>query len=110
MVRDYSEEVKKLIKKYKKEEIEYHKPIKYLSQRSSLTKEEIEETIISCKDLSFTELQEKPYEIRYAMFFIYSKKKGKCFVLTFDDKITVVTIYPMGKKTIKKYRKKRFKK
>jgi hypothetical protein len=110
MTKDYTEEVKKLVKKYNKEDIEYHKPLKYLCQRNSLTQEEIEEAIMSCKGISLTELQEKPYETRYALFFVYNKRKGKCFVLTFDDKITVVTIYPMGRKTILRYKKKRFKK
>jgi len=86
MTKDYSEEVKNLIEKYKKEDIEYHKPIRYLCQRSGLTKDEIEETIMFCRNLSFTELQKKQYETRYAMFFIYSEKKGKCFVLTLDKK------------------------
>ena len=110
MVKDYTEEVKKLIKEYKKEDIEYHKPIKYLCQRNSLTQDEIEESIMSCKEISFTELQEKSYETRYALFFVYNKRRGNCFVLTFDEKITVVTIYPIGRKTILRYKKKRFNK
>jgi len=52
------------------------------------------------------EKQERNGEIRYALYFVYSGKKGRVYVLTFKEKIRVITIYPLGRKTLSKYKKK----
>ncbi len=110
MTKEYSEEVKKLIRKYEKEKIMYGKPLDYLLFRNKTTKEEIEKEIIDCENLEFTEKQEKEEEIRYLLYFIYSRKRGRAYVLKFNEKIKIITIYPLGKRTLKRYHKKRFKK
>lgn len=110
MERDYSEELKNLIKKYKKEDIEYGKPLDYLLFRNKAAKEKIEKEIFECKNLEFTEKQERNREIRYVLYFVYSRKKGRAYILKFNKKIRVITIYPIGKRTLRRYRKKRFKK
>jgi len=110
MKEDYSEEVKKLIKKYKKEEIEYGKPFGYLLFRNKATKEEIEKEIINCENLEFTEKQKKKEEVRYLLYFVYSRKRGRAYVLKFGKKLRIITIYPLGKRTLRRYRKRRFKK
>ncbi len=109
MKKDYSDETKKLIKKYKKEDIKYLKPIEYLSKRNQMTKEQMDGKIINLNDLKYTEKQEKPSGTRYALFFIHSTIKGHCYVLEFDKNIKVATIYPLGRRTIRRYKKKRFK-
>ncbi len=107
MVKDYSEEVKKLIKKYKKEDIVFGKEIDFLLKRIGISREEIEKEILDCKNLSLTEKQVKEGEIRYALFFIYSKRKGRQYIITFREKeLRVITIFPLGRKTIKRYKKK----
>ncbi len=107
---DLIKEVKELIKIYQKEDIEYGKPVDYLLFRNKTNKEEIEEEIINCKNLEFVEKQLRKNESRYVLYFMYSRKKGRAYVLKFNNKIRIITIYSLGKKTLKKYRKKRFKK
>lgn len=107
MIKDYSKEVKDLVKKYKKENIEYGKPFDFLLKRVKANKEEVEEEILGCKNLSLTQKQTKDREIRYALFFVYSKRKGRQYVITFrENKIRIITIFPLGRKTIKRYNKK----
>ncbi len=104
---NYSNEVKELIKKYKKEDIVFGKPLDFLVSRVKSTKEKIEDEILSCDNLTFTEKQIKDDEIRYSLFFIYSKKKGRKYSITFrDSTLRVITIFPLGRRTLKKYRKK----
>lgn len=106
--KDYTGEVKELIKKYKTEDIVFDKSLKYLSERNNAEENEFREEIISCKGITYTEKQEKPYGTRYALFFIYNKKKGRCYVLEFNTSIVVVTIFPLGKRTLQRYKSKRF--
>lgn len=110
MKKDYSGEVKKLIKKYAKEDIEYAKPLDYLLFRNKATKESFEKDLFNFKKLEFTEKQTKGKETRYALYFVYNRRKGRVYAIKFDKKIKIITIYPLGKKTLLKYRKKRFKK
>lgn len=107
---DLKKEVKELIKKYKKDDFEYGKPFDYLIFRNKTSKNEIEEEIINHRNLEFVEKQERKNETRYVLYFVYSRKKGRAYVLKFNAKIRVITIYPVGRKTLRKYRKKRFKK
>jgi len=104
---DYTDEVKKLINQYKKESIVFGKDLAFLLSRVKESKEEIEKEILSCKDLIFVEKQIKGNEIRYVLFFIYNKRKGKQYVITFRDKnLRIITIFPLGRRTIRKYKKK----
>ena len=107
MAVDFSKEVKELIKKYVKENIVFGKTLNMLLFRLAISKEEIEKEIISCENLSFTEKQIKDREERYALFFSYNKKRGRKYVITFrGNNIRIITIFPLGRKTLKKYRKK----
>jgi hypothetical protein len=107
MKRDYSNEVKEIIKLYKKENIEYGKDLNFFVRRLKITEEKIDEEILKCDNLSFTEKQIREDELRYALFFVYSKRKGRKYVITFRDaKLRIITIFPLGKKTLRKYRKK----
>lgn len=98
---DFSEEIKKLIGKYKDKEFEYGKPIKYLEFRNKCSKEEIENEIFQQKNIRFTEKQIKDNEIRYKIYLIYNKTRGRVYVLTFREKIRIITIYPLGRRTLK---------
>ena len=102
MTRDYSEEVKRLIKKYKEKGFRYAKPSDFLLERIGASKEEIEKEIITYDNLEFCEKQTKKAETRYVLYFIYSKKRGRVYVLTFEDKIVMVTGLSHWKKNTQK--------
>lgn len=108
MKKDYSEEIKKIISELKSKEVEFRKSEDYLLNRINATKKEIEEELSNLNNLEFVEKQERNDEIRYALFFVYSRRKGRVYVLTFKDKIVLVTAFPIGRNTLKKYNKKRF--
>ena len=94
MEKDYSKEVKEIIKKYKKEDIVFGKPADSLISRIKSNRQEIESEILSCANLSLTKKQEKDGEIRYKLFFVYSRKKGREYVITFrDDNLRIITIF-----------------
>ncbi len=106
MIKNHSEEVKKLINQYKKK-IVFGKDIDFLIKRIKVSKEEIEKEILECKNLVLAEKQIKDGETRYALFFTYSKRKGRKYVVTFRDKnIRIITIFLLGRKTLKRYKKK----
>ena len=105
---DYSDEVKEIIKRYKKEDIKYAKPLDYLLWRNNLTKEQIEEELFSLNNLERAIKQERNNEVRYLLYFVHSKRRGRAFALHFNEKMTIITIYPLGRKTLLKYKKRRF--
>lgn len=76
-MKNYSEEVKELIEKYKEWGFEYGKPISYLEFRAGCSKEEIEEEILNLIGLEFTWRQIKEGEKRYKLYFVYSNKSGR---------------------------------
>jgi len=108
--KDYSSELKKKINKYIKNHFsfEYGKSQQYLSHRIGLSIEEIESELKNCKNLVFTYKRETNGEIRYTLYFIYSKHSGRVYVLTFRDKIRVITAFPLGRRTLKKYFRRKF--
>ena len=108
MVEDYSEEIRELIKKHKKEDIKYAKPLDYLLHRNNLTKEQIEKDLFSCDNLNKVIKQERNEEIRYLLYFVYTKKRGRAYVLHLNERLVIITIYPLGKKTLSKYVRRRF--
>ena len=107
MPEDYSKEVKELIKKYKDKGIIFGKDIDFFIKRIKISKKDIEEEITNCQNLYFTERQIKHNEIRYALLFRHTKRKGREYVITFRDKnIRIITIFPLGRRTLKRYKKK----
>ena len=90
--------------------IEYGKSKKLLSFKGNINEDEIEKELLNFHHLTFTEKQTRDGEIRYALYFVYSKKRGLVFVITFRERIRLITIYPLGKTTLQKYFQKRFKK
>jgi hypothetical protein len=39
---------------------------------------------------------------------VYSGSKGRVYIIKFKDKIRVITVYPLGRRTLIKYKGKRF--
>ncbi len=109
-MKDYSEEIKKLIEKFKEKGFEYGKTKEYLEFRNGCSIEDIEKELLEQKDLRFTEKQIKEGEKRYKLYYVYNKRKGRAYVITFRNKIRIITIYPLGPGTLNKYNKARFKK
>ena len=105
---DYYYELKKLIKIYKRGEIDFGKNKQYILERINATQKEIEDELYSLNSLEFIEKQIRKKEVRYALFYVYSKRKGRVYVLTFREKIRIITAYPLGTKTMMKYNRKRF--
>ena len=103
---DYSKEVKELIKENIKHGFYYGKSIDYLSFRLGITKQEMEEELLNCLNLEFTVKQFRGGEVRYVLYFVYSRNSGRAYVITFREGIRIITAYPLGKKTLKKYHKK----
>ena len=110
MKRDFSGEVKSLIQKYDENDIKYGKSLNYLLFRNKITEEEIKKELSLCENLEFAEKQKRENETRYLLYFVYSKKRGRAYALKFNNKIKIITIFPLGRRTLKKYSKKRFKK
>ena len=109
MVKDYSEEVKELIEKYKDNGFEWGKPIDYLEFRNGCSREEMEKEILDYQNIDFVEKQIEQDETRYKLYFVYSSRNGRVYVLKFTNKIRIITVYPLGRATLKNY-KRNFKK
>lgn len=110
MEKDFSEEIKEFLKKHKGKNIRFAKDKSLLFERIKATEREVEEEIFNCRGLEYTEKQEKEGEIRYALFFVYSKKRGRIYILTFsENELIIITAFPMGRRTLRRYTKKRFK-
>ena len=110
MTKNYIEELRILIEEYKNKGFEYGKPIEYLEFRNSITKEEIEKEILNLENLEFVGKQFIEGDTRYALYYIYSGSKGRVYVVKFTDKIRIITIYPLGRTTLRNYKRDKFKK
>lgn len=105
------EELIEIIKKYTPEDIVFGKDAEYLCFRNNCSIQEFIEEIFSFKNLEIVIKQNRDNEERFALYFIYSKSKGRAYILRFyPEKIRVITIFPMGKRTLNKYFKRKFKK
>ena len=101
-------EIKKLISAFSEETIEFGKKEEYILERINSTKEKVIRELLILENLEFVEKQERKNETRYALYFVYSKRNGRVYIITLKDKLRVITAYPLGKKTLSKYDKKRF--
>jgi len=105
---DSIKEFEILLKNYSKDDIVFGKIEKYILNRINASKEEVINELFSGENLKFVEKQEKNNETRYALFFVYSKRKGRVYVINFGKELRIITAYPIGRKTLSKYKKKRF--
>lgn len=110
MSEDYSEEIKERIAELKEKGFEFGKSQEYLKHRVGASFEEMQRELESCDKLIFTDRREVDGEVRYTLYFVYNKRKGRVYAITFRDKIRVITVFPLGRRTLNKYYKQRFKK
>ena len=108
-MKNYSEEFKQLIEKYKEKGFEYGKPIDYIEFRNGCSIEEMEKELLEFKNLKFIEKQTIENEKRYKAYFVYSSKRGRVYIMTFTNKIRIISIYPLGPSTVKRYNRAKFK-
>lgn len=106
MTKNYAEELKEFIKKYKDNGFEWGKPIDYLEFRNRCSKDEMMKEILDCSNPEYVEKQRIDEETRYKLYFVYSSKTGRVYVLKFTKKIRIITVYPLIESTIKKYKRK----
>ena len=106
MVKDYCEEVKELIEKHKEKGFEWGKPIEYLEFRNGCSREEMEKELLDYNNVEFVEKQKEEDETRYKLYIVYSFRSGRVYVLKFTEKIRIITVYPLGRTILKKYKEK----
>jgi len=100
-------EVLNLLKNYKEERIVFPKTgIEEQLSNRSITKDQIIKNLIIPKNLVFAEKQERKFrgsiDIRYNCYFLFSKSKAHRYILSFGDKLKVITAIPLGRKTLNK--------
>ena len=105
MTKDYSEEIKGLIDKYRNKGFEWGKPVDYLEFRNGCSKEDMEKEILNCDNVEFVWKQKEQGETRYKMYFVYSSRSGRAYVIKFTEKIRIITVYPVGKHILKEYQR-----
>ena len=100
----------RILRRYNPESVEFGKDLAYLCFRNNASKEEFVNEIFSPENLQIIEKQEINNEERFALYFIYSKTRGRVYILRFySEKIRVITIFPLGRRTLNKYFKRKFK-
>lgn len=66
--------------------------------------------LLNGKNLVHVVKQEVVYlnqkEERFQCYFVYSKTKGRCYILKFEEVIKVITVFPLGRTTLKRYTRK----
>jgi len=84
----------------------------FLERRNKITIEEMKEELQTAEHLVFAHKQIITYqgknEERFRCYFVYSNTKGRCYILRFNHQVKVITVFPLGRKTLVKY-KRRFK-
>jgi hypothetical protein len=78
-----------------------------LLRRNGLTLTQAQQEAMTLRDLRFAFKKEHTYEnsteFRYTCYCIYSNTRGRCFVLRLNGTVKIVTMYPLGRKTIRRY-------
>lgn len=114
MKKDWSDFIRTKVKGYDTSEIIFtkKKQLDWLANRNKCSLDEMKKEIFDPKDLVFTEKQvvdfEGHKEERYKCYFVYSSTRGRLYVLSFNGIIKAITVVPLGRATLRRY-KKRFK-
>jgi hypothetical protein len=114
MVENWTNFVKNKVKKYELSNIKFTKAnlLDWLENRNKSTIQDLKIEVYNSTNLEFVEKQEVTFqdkkEVRYKCYHIYSGSRGRCFILAFNSKIKIITVFPLGRTTLSKYRK-RFK-
>mgnify|MGYP005699662227 FL=1 len=106
MTKNYKEELQQLIESYKDKGFEWGKPIEYLEFRNGCSREDMQREILDFSGVEFVAKQKEQDETRYKLYIVYSSKTGRVYVLTFTQKIRIITVYPIGRETLKNYKRK----
>ena len=102
-----SREATKLIKKNIKKGFKFGKSEEYIKYNAWVTYYEAEEELKHFRKLFFTNKEIRSGEVRYTLYFIYSGRRGRAYVITFrENEIRVITAWIMGRSTIRKIKKK----
>ncbi len=100
------------VKKYSKDQIIFTKfhLLDWLCKRNNCTLDLMRNEILRLTDFVFCEKQEVEFngkkEERFRCYFVYSNNRGRCYVLRFNRDIKIITVFPLGRTTLKKYGKK----
>jgi hypothetical protein len=108
MCKDYSKFVEEEIKKRLNNGFEYGKTREVLEFNGRKRIDEMEKELSSCRNLVYTNKKIESGEVRYTLYFVYSKRNGTAYAITFREKTRVITVFHLGKKTLLKYHRKRF--
>jgi len=105
--KNYKQEVLEQLKRYKLSDILFTKKgIEEQLKIRRLTKDGIIENLLNPKKLVFADRQERDFQgkkdVRYNCYFLFSKSKAHRYVLSFNDKLKVITSIPLGRKTLNK--------
>ncbi len=105
--KNYKQEVLEQLNKYKNRDITFtKKDIEEQLKIRRLTKDEIIENLLNPKKLVFAKKQERDFQgkkdVRYDLYFLFSKSKAHRYILSFNDKLKIITVIPLGRKTLNK--------
>lgn len=81
-----------------------------LFQRVQATSDELRKEVLEGKKLREVVITIRPLkgipETRYQCYFVYSNKRGRCYIISFNGTINIITTYPLGRMTLNRYRRK----
>ena len=111
MVKDWSNFIKVKIRKYdladkiKKKT----KVLGWLAERNKSSINELKSELKNTEKLAFTDKQIVEHkgerEERFKCYFVFSNSKGRCFVIRLNHNLKIITVFPLGRKTLKKKKK-----
>ena len=113
-MRDWSAFIRKKVNELGIEDISFtkNKLLDWLARRNRYSIQEMKEELLNLKNLVYVEKQVIVYkgndEERFKCYFVCSGSKGRCYIIKFNHKMGVITVFPLGRTTLKRY-KKRFK-
>ena len=86
------------------------KQLDFIEKRNHQSLNDIKIELIKAKYLKFVQkelvLQQGILETRFQCYFLYPDGKGKKFVITFNGIIRIITVFPLGRLSMKKVLKK----
>lgn len=105
--------IKTMLRRYSQKNITFTKKnYKKILEKRNLSETEIKKELLNPNKLVLAEKETRTFEnkkeIRYRCYFIYSNSKGICVIIKLNKKLKIITAFPLGRKTLNRYRK-RFK-
>ena len=111
MTKNWKKFVKIQVKNYTLSDIKFTKVklLSWLELRNRASIQKLKTEVYNSTNLEFVEKQvvtfQNKKETRYKCYHIFSNSRGRCFILTFNSTIKVITVFPLGRKTLTRYRK-----